>query len=210
VRFRSQQALAGIQTKLAQTKASYMRVAIAQERLALANKRVVLADKTHTTVKRRINAAKAAEIQHTKADIEVSAAEVEQRKATKELDIARTELANLMGMSTLESDVSADLTDLSKVPEREVLLGALTDTPLIQLSQLAVMRESSALGLAKANAVADPTFGLGVRRYNEDDGTAFLASVSMPITLFDRNQGRIAEAKANLVRCCIGSASPAA
>ncbi len=195
----TQQALAGIQTKLAQTKAAYMRVAIAQERLALANKRVVLADKTHTTVKRRINAAKAAEIQHTKADIEVSAAEVEQRKATKELDIARTELANLMGMSTLESDVSADLTDLPKVPEREVLLGALTDTPLIQLSQLAVMRESSALGLAKANAVADPTFGLGVRRYNEDDGTAFLASVSMPITLFDRNQGRIAEAKANLL-----------
>lgn len=49
------------------------------------------------------------------------------------------------------------------------------------------------------NGVPDPTFGLGVRRYNEDDGTAFLASVSIPITLFDRNQGRVAEAKANLL-----------
>ena len=40
--------------------------------------------------------------------------------------------------------------------------------------------------------------GLGVRRFNEDDGTAFLASVSIPLNFFDRNQGNIASARANV------------
>lgn len=195
----SQQALADIQVTLALTKAAYMRVAIAQERLSLAEKRLVLADKTHTTVKNRISAAKSADIQHTKTDIEVSAAQVEQRKAVKVLDIARTELANLMGMATLDASISSDLTHLPDAPERETLMQALEQTPISALSQLAIKRENTALDLARANGVADPTFGLGVRRHNEDDGTAFLASISVPINIFDRNQGNIAEAKANLL-----------
>lgn len=195
----SQTASAGIQAILAQTKASYMRVAIAQERLNLANQRVNLANKTHETVKKRINAAKAADIQHTKADLEVSAAEVEQRKASKELDIAKTELANLMGKAALNSDLSSNLQDIPNAPEREALMKNLDKTPMIALSQLAIMRENSALDLAKANGIADPTFGLGVKRFNEDDGTAFMASISMPINIFDRNQGNIAKAKANLL-----------
>lgn len=195
----SQEALANIQATLAQTKAAYMRVVIAKERLNLAGKRVALADKTHTTVKKRISAAKAADIQHTKADLEVSVAKVEKRKAEKELSVAKIALANLMGLTGLDQDVVADLTVLSDVPEREVIMQAIAQTPMSVMSQLSVMREDAALSLARANGVADPTFGLGVRRFAEDDGTAFLASISIPINVFDRNQGRIAEAKANLL-----------
>lgn len=195
----SQEALAGIQATLAQTKAVYMRVAIAQERLTFANERAELADKTHTTVKKRISAAKAADIQHTKADLEVSAAEVEQRKAQNELSLAKVSLANLMGQPMLDHGVAADLTALPDVPERETIMQALEQTPMSVMSQLSVMRETSALDLARANGVPDPKLGLGVRRFNEDDGTAFLASVSIPINIFDRNQGRVAEAKANLL-----------
>lgn len=195
----SQESLAGIQTTLAQTKAGYMRIAIAQERLAFANKRAELADKTHTTVKKRISAAKAADIQHTKADLEVSAAEVEQRKAQNELELAKVVLANLMGLPMLDQSIAADLTALPDVPKRDAIIKALEQTPMSVMSQLSVMRETSALDLARANGVPDPTLGLGVRRFNEDDGTAFLASVSIPINIFDRNQGRVAVAKANLL-----------
>lgn len=194
-----QEALAGIQVTLAQTKAAYMRVAIAQERLAFANRRVELADKTHATVKKRISAAKAADIQHTKADLEVSAAEVEQRKAQNELELAKVALANLMGLPMLDQSIAADLKALPDVPEHDAIMQALEQTPMSVMSQLSVMREISALDLARANGVPDPTLGLGVRRFNEDDGTAFLASVSIPINIFDRNQGRVAEAKANLL-----------
>lgn len=193
-----QEALAGIQAALAQTKASYMRVAIAQRRRDLALKRVALADKTHTTVKNRIDAAKAAEIQHTKADLEVSAAQVQLRKAEKDLSVAQIDLANLMALSALDEEIAVDLEALPDIPERETLMHALQTTPLSVMSELSVLREGAALRLAHANGAPDPVFGLGVRRFSEDSGTAFLASVSIPINVFDRNQGRIAEAKANL------------
>ncbi len=194
-----QEALAGIQVTLAQTKIAYMRVAIAQKRLKLAGERVDLADKTHTTVKARISSAKAADIQHTKADIEVSAAKVEQRKIEKELSVAKIALANLMGLTAFKQQIVADLTVLPDVPERETIMQAIGQTPMSVMSKLSVMREDAELNLARANSIPDPTFGLGVRRFAEDDGTAFLASVSIPFTVFDRNQGRVAEAKANLL-----------
>ena len=195
----SQEALAAIQAMLAQTKATYMRVAIAQERLALTKKRETMADRTHETVKARIRVAKAADIQHTKADIQVSAAKVETRKAYKELSMAKTSLANLMGLVALDQSIKADLAVFPEVPEREVILRTLEATPMSVISHLSVMRQGAVLDLARANGVSDPIFGLGVRRFSEDDGTALVASISLPITVFDRNQGAIAEAKANLL-----------
>lgn len=194
-----QEALAAIQAILARTKAAYMRVAIAKERLSLAEKRVALADKTHTTVKARIDAAKAADIQHTKADIEVSAAEVEKRRAEKELFTAQMTLANLMGATALNQPVTADITVLPEIPEQEAVMQVLGNTPMSVLSQVAIIQQEAVLDLTRANGVPDPTFGLGMRRYAEDDGSAFLASISIPIPISDRNQGAIAQAKANLL-----------
>lgn len=195
----TQDALAGIQATLARTKLAYMNVAIAQDRLSLANKRLDLANKTHTTVKRRVNAAKSADIQHTKTDLEVSMAKVMQRKAEKEISVAKATLANLMGLETLDYSVETNLKVLPDVPDQETVREALRYTPMSVMSELSVLRENFAVDLARANSIPDPTVGLGIRRFAEDDGTAFLASVSIPLTIFDRNQGRVAEAKANLL-----------
>lgn len=193
------EAIANIQAMLAQTNAAYMQVAIAQERLQLAKKRVSLADQTHETVKKRINAAKSTDIQHTKADIEVSAAEVAQRKAEKDLNISKSALANLLGRSSLEQEPVANLTVLPDIPTQETVMQTLDQMPISIMSRHALMKQEAALDLARANALPDPTFGLGVRRFAEDDSSAFLASISIPIPVFNRNQGAIAEAKANVL-----------
>lgn len=194
-----QEALAAIQAILAQTEAAYMRVAIAQERLYLAEKRVALADKTYQTVKKRVSAAKSAEIQLTKTEIEVADAALEKRKADKELVIAKLTLANLMNVPVLEQNITADLSMLPDTPERAVIIQALEKTPMSMMSQLSVTRQEAAIDLARANGVPDPNIGLGVRRFAQDDTTALLAIISIPIPVLNRNQGRIAEAKANLL-----------
>ena len=58
----------------------------------------------------------------------------------------------------------------------------------------------AALSLERANGRPDPTLGGGVILFNESDDAAFLASVSFPLPLFDRNQGGIREAEANLAK----------
>lgn len=196
-----QQAKAQALSLLAETEYAFIRVAVAQERVALADKRLALADKTHDIVKKRISAAKAPEIQHTKADIEKAAAEVEKRKAEKELATSKNDLARLLGnVDSSNLDIQANLTSLPDIIERQILIEALKNTPQSKAQEFARMQAQSSLGLARSQAVPDPTFGLGVRRFNENDSTALVASLSFPIPVFNRNQGGIEEARANMVK----------
>jgi cobalt-zinc-cadmium efflux system outer membrane protein len=196
-----QQAKAQALSLLAETEYAFIRVAVAQERIALADKRLTLADKTHSIVKKRVGAAKAAEIQHTKADIERAAAEVEKRKAQKQHVNAQNDLARLIGVMDASSlDVQTNLAALPKLIEQQAVLDALKNAPQSQAQEFAKMQARSSLDLARSQAVPDPTFGLGVRRFNESDNTALVANLSFPIPVFNRNQGDIQKAKANMAK----------
>jgi len=196
-----EQAKAQALSLLAETEYAFIRVAVAQERMGLADKRLTLADKTHSIVKKRIGAAKAADIQHTKADIEKAAAEVEKRKAEKELVTAKNDLARLLGsMDSASLDVESDISALPDMVDQQALIDALKNAPQSQAQEFAKMQARSSLDLARSAAVPDPTFGLGVRRFNENDSTALVASLSFPIPVFNRNQGGIQEAKANMIK----------
>ena len=186
---------------LAETEYTFIRVAVAEERMKLADKRLALADKTHEIVKKRIGAAKAADIQHTKADIEQAAAKIEKRRTEKELITAQNDLARMLGIMDASSiTVGTDLSSLPSLVKRQGLIEALKNTPQSQSLEYLKMQVQSSLDLAQSQAIPDPTFGLGVRRFNENDSTALVASISFPIPVFNRNQGNIKEAKANVVK----------
>ena len=200
-RISQQQAKAQALSLLAETEYAFIRVAVAQERMILADKRLALADKTHEIVKKRIGAAKAADIQHTKADIEQAAAEVEKRKAEKELVTAKTDLAMLLGgVDSAALDVESDIKTLPELVNQQALLDSIKNAPQSKAQEFAKMQAKSSLDLAYSEAVPDPSFGLGIRRFNENDSTALIASVSFPIPVFNRNQGGIKEAKANMIK----------
>jgi len=193
-----EQAIAEALSLLAETDYAFMRVGIAQERLALAEKRVSLAAETHEAVKKRVSAAAASDIQHTKADIEQSAAKLEKNKAEAELAEAQSVLAALLAGSEF-IDVRPVLNELPELPDRSALLDAVKNTPQIRAAEFSKMRASSQLDLARAQGVPNPTFGLGVRRFNENDSTALVAGISFPLPVFNRNQGEIKQAKANII-----------
>lgn len=196
-----EQANARALSLLAETDYAFVRLAIAQERIVLAGKRLGLADKTHAIVKKRVGVAKAADIQHTKADIEQAAAEVEKRKAEKELVTAQNDLARLLGvMETTDLNVENNLSALPELIDKEALLGSLKNTAQYKTQELTKLQSRSALDLARSQGVPNPTFGLGVRRFNDNDSTALVAGLSFPLPVFDRNQGGIIEAKANMIK----------
>lgn len=193
-----QQAIAEAMSLLAETDYAFMRVAIAQDRLALANKRLQLADKTHEAVKKRVNAAAASDIQHTKADIEQSAAQIEKGKAESELIEAQNILISLTGVLS-EREVQADILTLPSLPDRQVLLDEVKNTPQTRANEFAKLRAASHLNLVQAQAIPNPTIGFGIRHFNENNDTALVAGLSFPIPVFDRNQGGIQTAKAEII-----------
>lgn len=193
-----EQAVAEALSLLAETDYAFMRLAIAQERLALAEKRVTLAAETHEAVKKRVSAAAASDIQHTKADIEQSAAKLEKGKAEKEMAEAKSILTALLAGSK-DTNVQAVLSELPDLPDRAALLNAVKNTPQIRAVEFAKMQADARLDLARAAAVPNPTFGLGVRRFNENDSTALVAGISFPLPVFNRNQGEIKQARAGII-----------
>lgn len=201
VKIMREQAKAQALRLLAETEYAYIRVAVAQERLKLADKRLILADKTHDIVKNRIDAAKAAEIQHSKADIEKAAAKIGKRQAQKELLNAKGSLARILGGQSLSHvEVKASFDTLPSLMDRQGLLNALESAPQARIQQFSLIKAQSSLDLAHASAVPDPTLGVGVRRFNDDESTALIASISVPIPVFNRNQGEVLKAQADVTK----------
>ena len=56
------------------------------------------------------------------------------------------------------------------------------------------------LDLEKSKAIPDPSVLGGIRYFNETDDTAFIFGLSIPLPLFDRNQGNALAAKHNIAK----------
>ena len=61
-------------------------------------------------------------------------------------------------------------------------------------------RHRANLELAEAAGIPDVTLSAGARHFNENDDNAFVFGVSIPLPIFDRNQGGILEARRRLAK----------
>jgi cobalt-zinc-cadmium efflux system outer membrane protein len=105
---------------------------------------------------------------------------------------SRATLSSLFGVSTPVETLSGPLLDLepSTLDPEQSLEVQLAD--LERLSAEASLRQE----LAARNL--DPAVGLGVRQFRETGDVALVGGVSMPLPVFDRNQGNVAAARANI------------
>lgn len=196
-----QEAITQILSILSNVQFTTVRYAIAKERLKFVQKRRDLANQTHNLVKRRVDAARDSEIDHAKVDIEKKVAEIEYSKAKKELRIAGIELSRLLGVEFKELANSENVLEkLPLLPEQTEVLEVVNHASQSEILEFNKLRAEAAFDLAKSNTIPDPTVGFGVRRFNDENNTAFLASISIPIPLFDRNQGKVRQAGAELAK----------
>ena len=147
-----------------------------------------------------MSAATASDIQHTKVDIEQKAAAIEKAQAIEELASAKAQLERILasGVDQINEGIGF-LQTAFDVPEKEQLIKALENLPQAEMMKLKELQAQSNIELAKAYGVPNPTIGLGIRRFNETDSNAFMATLSIPIPISDRNQGNIAQARAERI-----------
>ncbi|MGB2692072.1 MAG: TolC family protein [Thermodesulfobacteriota bacterium] len=186
---------------LSETEYAFIRMSIAKEYIALADNRLQLANQTYEIVKKRVNAAVSPTFQLEKANIEKTEAKIEKHHVEEEYNFARNDLARLLGLKSGDDlHIEADLSVLPKLPDHQAVISALKSAPQSRIQEFAKMKARSSLDLAKATGVPDPTVGLGVRQFFDNDDTALVALLTFPLPLFDRNQGGIKSARANVTR----------
>ena len=184
---------------LAKTAKAFVEVLIAQEQVSLNAELLKIAEQTTTAVSEKVDAGKVSPVEKSRAQIELAAARTEANKAVRELAAARQRLAGFWGSERANfGRATGQLSDMSALPDEESLKAFLDNNPDLTRGAVEIERSEAALRLARSQAVPDLTLRAGIRNFQETDDNAFVAGVSLPLPLFNRNQGGVSEARARV------------
>nr|WP_244273677.1 TolC family protein [Acidovorax soli] len=175
--------------------AAFFEALAAQDRTALAQDSVDLARKATDAVAKRVTAGKVSPVEETKARVAEAGVRVELAQAQSEQRSARARLASLLGASPPQfTQVSGSVDDLPVVPSLDDIQQRLSASSALRRAQLEVERRRSLADVERSKQTPDVTVSLGVKRPNELARNQLMLGVSVPLPLFDRNQGNLLEA----------------
>ena len=176
---------------------AYAAAEAAQARVALLEEAAAAAQEDVRAARALVDAGREADLRAVQAQAASTTAQADLETARADAQTAFAALASLAGVSTPYTGVSESLLPLSeglRVPNGE--------PPVASPAVLAAQAEREAalrrIEVERTRAVPDVTPSLGVRRINGHNETVFVAGVSVTLRLFDRTQGNIAAANAEL------------
>lgn len=185
----------------AQTASAFVEVLSLQQRLALAEESAQLAEKTVETVKKRVDAARTFAVEETKAQVALASVRIERDQVKRSLDAARARLAATWGSTHPRfTRVEGSLESVVAVPDWEQLRARLAQNPDLARWTTEIAHREAQLKLEKSRRVPDVTVGGGYRRLSGPEDNAFVAGVSIPLPLFNKNQGNIKEAEFQMAK----------
>ena len=188
---------------VAEVKARFIDLLAAQERVRIVTASHELARKVRDTAAARVDSGKVSPLELTKAEVELTGRRVELGRAERTVTTARTLLAALWHATPAEAATlraEGDLRQVPQLPELGILEAALDGNPDVvrweteqQLTETVVAQEIAA-------AIPDVALSAGLAYEEETGNEAVQFAISMPLPLFDRNQGNIAAARAEVDR----------
>jgi len=194
------QALAGWDleaTKLAvvanATKA-FAHALAAEARLRLADDLAATARRSAEAVATRIKAGGAPPAEAARARVASAQSDITRQRAARAVVSTRRQLAATWGDMDVTARLEGRLDQMSPLPTLPDLEARLDATPELARWTTELDERTSTMALEEAGRIPDVTVGAGPRYFSDNDDTAFVFELSVPLPVFDRNQGAIAEA----------------
>lgn len=182
-------------TVRANVAAAYFDVLTAQERLVLARDSAALAKSSTDTVSKRVAAGKVSPVEESKARVAEAGVRVELAQAASEQRNALSRLFALLGRIDAPYTVlEGKAENLPSVPSLADLQPLISSAPGVVLARIEVDRRKALTALEQSKRVPDVTVSVGMQRSNETQRNVLLFGVSVPLPVFDRNQGNLLEA----------------
>jgi len=171
---------------------SYYSALRAQQRLDLAQRSMALAERGLVVAKGRVTAGKSSPVETTRAQVQVSQIRLELNRAQIGLSDAYRRLAASTGSATPDfEDVAAQRQSAPPLPAATQLLARLEQTTELRLADLHIIQSEASVGLEKAQRIPDLDVSIGSQYDASVRERVNLVGVSMPIPLFNRNQGNV-------------------
>ena len=171
-------------------------VLAAQEGLRLAQATADLAQRASGVAARRVLAGKVSPVEETRARVAEANVRLEAAVAVNELAVSRKRLAGLWGAAVPDfAQAQGNLETLPPLPPLTELNQQLETSPALLRARLEIERRSALTQVERSLRVPDVTVSLGARRNNELGLNQAIVGASLPLPLFNRNQGNILEAE---------------
>lgn len=189
---------------LTESKITFYSLLAAQEKVAVSTRVVQIAQKNALASQRRVEAGDVSPVDAVRANVALSRVKVELRNAERDRANAAQGLLRLMGApdAALNSvgQTGALYRTTAAPGEEDALISALKRHP--QLQGILRSRELAELEqwAAERDRWPNVEVAFGVETAPAEGGgreQSFILGVGIPLPIFDRNQGAIAEAKAN-------------
>jgi cobalt-zinc-cadmium efflux system outer membrane protein len=186
---------------LTDVQKAYTDVLQAQQQVLLAKSLTGLGEKFLNAVTERVKAGKIASLEKTKAEISLSSVQIQLVKQERELKVARRNLSTLWGNPQPQFESAlGDFFAISRVPSLKQFMDRLEGNPDLKRWAVELEQRQAAVDRELAGRIPDLVLRGGFRRIEQTDDNALVFGVSVPLQLFDRNQGSISEARHKLAK----------
>ena len=185
------------------TKAFVVLVA-AQERLALAEDIVGISQRLLDIAAERVRSGKASPLEEMRAKVELSMVQADLEQARLAVLAARQRLAAMWGGTAPKfAKAEGRLEAGGAIPTVDQVFGLVEQNPEVARWTTEMQRRQAVVRLERRRAIPDLTIGGGFKREKvagEPAVRGFTLGASIPIPIFDRNQGGIQESRYNLAK----------
>lgn len=169
-------------------------VLLGQERYRLAEGSVDLAKRATLIAARRVQSGKISPVEETRARVAESGVRIELAQAANELQSARRQLAATWGQVSLRFDKIEDPdTELPTVASLPELTQRLQQSPALLRAKIEVERRKAMAEVERSRRIPDVTLSFGAKRDQEMGRNQAIVGLSIPLPVFDRNQGNVLE-----------------
>ncbi len=167
----------------------------AQTGLDLARQSQALAERGLQVANGRVEAGKSSPVEATRAKVQLAETNLQVRRAETLKANSYRELGRATGSSTTQFD-RLEYTDLSpgKSPSAAKMLVAINQSAELRLAQAQLEERDALLGSERAQRIPDLTVSIGSQYSREDRERVNVVGLSMPLPLFNRNQGNVLSA----------------
>lgn len=183
----------------AKVYAAFYQVLAAQQTQTLATELLSIASQSKAVTAKRVLAGKVSPVEETKAKVAEAGLKIELVTANQQLASAKQRLASLWAKGDSQANYTAvgELKNLKAIPALNDLIAQLPDSPRLKKASLTIVQKQALSAIEQSKQTPDVTLSLGAQRNEELGGiTQAIFGLSIPIPVFDKNQGNLQSARA--------------
>lgn len=172
---------------------AFQNALLAKMRQELAEQSQELSARGVSVVNARVKAGKASALEAARVQLQHEEVRLETARAHDQRVNASNQLQALIGAPSKggELSLSGKASELPTLPSEVALLSRLDNVPQVRLARVEIDLQEANVSVEKSRRLPDLTISLGSQYSSMERERVNLVGVSLPLPLFDRNQGNL-------------------